>query len=173
MILVRFMIIWGWWGSWWWWGGWWWEWWWRRWCWGGGGGRWWCRRGKPIPRQESTLCASLRSRNAHGHFTRAILCGNLQKKMPHTPATTSIKHRALTLTVRTPSVWPHCLGNEAYSKASNRGKSVARTKKYSSHTMKSEQDSSSWRKRLATTWVFQRLHLPRITGPEASTPINP
>ena len=24
------------------------------------------------------FCASLRSRNAHEHFTRAILCGNLQ-----------------------------------------------------------------------------------------------
>ena len=121
-------------------------------------------------------------RNRHGHFTRAILCGNLQEnagprfrgkqhfaracavethmdisqepfcvdffgkmldpdsgassilrepaqskrtrtfhnshfvwkfigKMPHAPATTSIKHQALTLTVRTPSVWPHSLGN--------------------------------------------------------------
>ena len=29
--------------------------------------------------------------------------------MPHAPASTSIKHWALTLTVRTPSVWPHCL----------------------------------------------------------------
>ena len=26
------------------------------------------------------FCASLRSRNAHGRFTRAILCGNLQEK---------------------------------------------------------------------------------------------
>ena len=32
-------------------------------------------------------------------------------KMPLAPATTSIKHRALTLTVRTPPVWPHRLGN--------------------------------------------------------------
>ena len=32
----------------------------------------------PIPRH--TFCASLRSRNAHGHCTRAILCGNLQEK---------------------------------------------------------------------------------------------
>ena len=29
---------------------------------------------------------------------------------PHAPATTSIEHRALTVTARTPSVWPHCLG---------------------------------------------------------------
>ena len=36
------------------------------------------------------------SRNAHGHFTRAILCGNLA------PDTTSIEHRALSVTVRTP-----------------------------------------------------------------------
>ena len=36
--------------------------------------------GKPITRPGSTLCASLRSRNAQGHVTRAIL-GNLQEKM--------------------------------------------------------------------------------------------
>ena len=36
--------------------------------------------GRPIPRPGSGLCASLRSRNAHGHFARAILCGNLQGK---------------------------------------------------------------------------------------------
>ena len=28
------------------------------------------------------FCASLRSRNAHGHFTRAILCRNLHEKKP-------------------------------------------------------------------------------------------
>ena len=32
----------------------------------------------PIPRPS--CCASKRSGNAHGHFTRAILCGNLQGK---------------------------------------------------------------------------------------------
>ena len=82
--------------------------------------------------------ASLRNRNAHGHFTRAILCGNLQEKCrtpivgtafcaslrgrnahvhlrrtilcgPDAPDTTSIKHRALTLSVSTPSVWPRCV----------------------------------------------------------------
>ena len=31
----------------------------------------------PIP--GTAFCARLRSRNAHGHFTRAILCGNLQE----------------------------------------------------------------------------------------------
>ena len=30
--------------------------------------------------RDTAFCASLRSRNAHGHFTRAILCGNLQGK---------------------------------------------------------------------------------------------
>ena len=29
--------------------------------------------------RESTLCASLRNRNAHGHFTRAISCGIYRK----------------------------------------------------------------------------------------------
>ena len=42
--------------------------WWRG-CWGGG--RWWSWGGRPIPRPWSTLCASLRSRNAHGHVRRA------------------------------------------------------------------------------------------------------
>jgi hypothetical protein len=31
-------------------------------------------------------------------------------KMPNASDTTSIEHRALTLTVTTPSVWPYCLG---------------------------------------------------------------
>ena len=31
-------------------------------------------------------------------------------KMPDASNITSIEHRALTVTVRTPSVWPHCLG---------------------------------------------------------------
>ena len=31
---------------------------------------------------------------------------------PDTDDTTSIEHRALTLTTRTPSVWPHCLGKK-------------------------------------------------------------
>jgi len=80
--------------------------------------------------------ASLRSRNAHGHFARAILRGNLKGKcqplmpaqskctwtfhknhfvwkftgkMPDATDTTSIKHGALTIPVRTPqcghTVW--------------------------------------------------------------------
>ena len=32
----------------------------------------------PIP--GTAFCTSLRNRNAHGHFTRAILCGNLPVK---------------------------------------------------------------------------------------------
>ena len=56
--------------------------------------------------------AGLRSRNAHGHVTRAILCGNLHtRNMPDAPDTMSMNQRPLTLTVRTPSVWPHCLGD--------------------------------------------------------------
>ena len=41
-----------------------------------GGG---CSGGRPIPR-PGTLCASLRSRNTHGHLRRAILCKNLREK---------------------------------------------------------------------------------------------
>ena len=94
----------------------------RWWCWGWGGGGWcwgggcwggWCWGGRPIPRRGSTLYASLRSPNAHGHFTRAILCGNLRGKCQTPWIPTSIEHRALTLTVRTPqcghTVWGNML----------------------------------------------------------------
>ena len=46
----------------------------------------------PFPR--TAFCARLRSRNAYGHFTGAILCGNLQEKNPDPPVNTSIEHRA-------------------------------------------------------------------------------
>ena len=36
------------------------------------------RGGKPMPKAGSTLCARACSGNAHGHFRRSILCGNLQ-----------------------------------------------------------------------------------------------
>ena len=66
----------------------------------------------PDARPGHPFCASLRSRNAHGHVTRAILCGNLHtRNMPDAPDTMSMNQRPLTLTVRTPSVWPHCLGD--------------------------------------------------------------
>ena len=51
---------------------------------------------------QHTFCASLRGRNAHGHFTRAIL---MEIYREIAARTTSIKHRASTLTARTPSVW--------------------------------------------------------------------
>ena len=38
------------------------------------------RGGKLIPKPGSSLCASVRSRNAHGHVTRAILRGILPEK---------------------------------------------------------------------------------------------
>ena len=38
---------------------------------------WWCWGGGPMARPGPTLCASLRNRNALGHFPRATLCGNL------------------------------------------------------------------------------------------------
>ena len=59
-----------------------------------------------VPRH--TFCASPRSRNAQGHVRRDVLCENLEENL-HTSPTTSIKHRALTLTLRTPqcghNVW--------------------------------------------------------------------
>ena len=62
-------------------------------------GRWWreCWGGRPIPRPGSTLCASLRSRNAYGHLRRAILCGNLHEKcwtpIPGTSFRASLRSR--------------------------------------------------------------------------------
>ena len=57
----------------------------------------------------TSFCASLRSRNAHGHLRRAILFFNFTGKMPNAFENTSIKHRALSLTARTPqcghTVW--------------------------------------------------------------------
>ena len=74
------------------------------------------------PVSRPAFCASLRSRNAHGHVTRGILSGNLQVaqskciwtcqemlffgrftgKMPNAPDTTSMENQALTVTARTP-----------------------------------------------------------------------
>ena len=41
------------------------------------------------------------------HFVRKFT-----RKMPDATDTISIEHRALTLTIRTPSVWPYCLGKK-------------------------------------------------------------
>ena len=64
----------------------------RWWCWGG-----WCWGGRPIPRPGSTLCVILRGRNVHGHFTRALLCGNIQEKCrtpsPRHPFCASLRSR--------------------------------------------------------------------------------
>ena len=51
---------------------------------------------KSKPNSRGRLCASLRSRNAHGHFARAILgpfCGNLQVKGREPRVSTLIKYR--------------------------------------------------------------------------------
>ena len=58
------------------------------------------------------FCASLRSRNAHGHFARAILYGIFTGKMPNVTDTTSIKHRAYNCYRKNLSVLLHCLGNK-------------------------------------------------------------
>ena len=52
------------------------------------------------PERRHTLCASLRSRNALQHVTRATPYGNLMKftgKMPQTRVSTQIRHRPLHL----------------------------------------------------------------------------
>ena len=56
---------------------------------------------------DSVLCEPAQSKRTwtfhKSHFLRYFF-------LPHTTPPTSIEHRALTVTVRTPSVWPHCLG---------------------------------------------------------------
>ena len=64
-------------------------------------------------------CASLRSRNAHGHVTRGILCGNLQGK-----CRTRIPR---------PVVWPHSLGNK--SKVDDLQSIIPRNKKQKSQNV--------------------------------------
>ena len=44
-------------------------------------------------------------------FHKSHFVWKFRGKMPDAYENTSIKHRALTVTVRSPSVWPHCLGN--------------------------------------------------------------
>ena len=58
---------------------------------------------------KHTLCELAQSKRTRT-FDKSVLSGNLQGKCPNAPDTTSINHQALTLTIRTPSVWPHCLG---------------------------------------------------------------
>ena len=45
----------------------------------------------------------------HMTFHKSHFAWRFTGQMPHALATL-MKHRALTLTLRTPSVWPHCLG---------------------------------------------------------------
>ena len=63
---------------------------------------------KQTPRRR--LCASLRSRNAHGHRTRASLCGNLQERS-RKPDGAPWSSTGLYSYRNNPSVWIQCLGN--------------------------------------------------------------
>ena len=56
------------------------------------------------------FCASLRSWNARGHFTRAILCENLQQKCRR-PDGAPWSNPGLNSYRKNPSVWTRCLGN--------------------------------------------------------------
>ena len=63
---------------------------------------------KQTPRRR--LCASLRSRNAHGHRTRASLCENLQERS-RKPDGAPWSSTGLYSYRNNPSVWTQCLGN--------------------------------------------------------------
>ena len=59
---------------------------------------------------HTAFCARLRSRNAHEHFVRAIFAVIYRKKCHTLLRPPRLNTGPLTLTVRTPSVWPLCLG---------------------------------------------------------------
>ena len=63
--------------------------------------------------RKHTLCEPAQSKRTWT-FEKSHFAWKFTGQMPHAPATTSIKHRALTLTVRTPSVWPHCFGHDIF-----------------------------------------------------------
>ena len=60
--------------------------------------------GRSIPRPGATLCASLHSRNALGHFTWATLCGNVQVKCRR-PAGAPWSSTGLCSYHKNPSMW--------------------------------------------------------------------
>ena len=65
-------------------------------------------RRRTHPTTGSTLCASLRTRRAHGHFTRATLRENLQEAGPRMEHwSTLIKHRPVLILLDTLSA--NCL----------------------------------------------------------------
>ena len=68
---------------------------------------------KLSPERGHTLCASLRSRNALQHFTRATLYGTIQEKCRAPEWAPWSSTGLYTLHLRkNPSVWTHCLGNK-------------------------------------------------------------
>ena len=58
------------------------------------------------------LCETAQSKRTWTFHKSHFVC-KVTRKMLDPDGTTSIEHRALTLTVRTPSVWPHCLGKKS------------------------------------------------------------
>ena len=60
---------------------------------------------------DGILCGNLQEKKPHGECTRAILCRNLEEKCRPRPCPPRSNTKPLSLTVRTPSVWPHCLGH--------------------------------------------------------------
>ena len=88
----------------------WWCWCWvgRCWCWGEGSWG-----GRPMrPERRHTLCASLGSRNAFQHVTRAAPYGNLQVTRRRPEWGTPRSGTCLYTYRKNPSVWTNCLGNQ-------------------------------------------------------------
>ena len=70
------------------------------------------RRKMPDPdAADSVLCETAQSKRTWT-FHKSHFAWKFTGKMPDPHPTTWIEHRALTVTVRTPSVRPHCLGKQ-------------------------------------------------------------
>ena len=66
----------------------------------------------PDPNSAASILCEPAQSKCTWTFHKSHFVWTFTGKMPDAPATTSIKHRAVAVTVRTPSVWPHCLGKK-------------------------------------------------------------
>ena len=100
---------------------------------------------------EESTHRSLRSRNAHGHVTRAILCGNFDENCRTVLRPPRSNRGTFTRTARTQSVWPHCLGkNNHFMAQPTRSNNSTRERK-----RERERESASTRTSRCSSSYFQ------------------
>ena len=63
---------------------------------------------------DGLLQRNLQEKKTHMEMSQKPFRVKFTGQMPDPLVPTSIEHRALTLTGRTPSVWPHCMGNKLH-----------------------------------------------------------